>query len=383
MHVLILGGRAPVALDLARRFAAQGSIVHVADSVPCRISSWSRAVTAVHAIAPPRLALAAFARDLAKLIERHRIELVVPTCEEVFFLSRSRRLLPAQCAVFADGFDQLRELHSKWHFLGLAQGCGAIVPKSARIDTLEAAREWAGDRAVVLKPEYSRFGVHVRIYPAGIPAAAPQLASLGPWVAQEFQRGRELCSYSIATRGSLRAHVTYEPSYRLGNSSSYYFEQVSNPTIEGFVSSFVAKIGFTGQISFDWIASDSGQVSVLECNPRAISGLHLFSMSDAVANAIQGFNEGLVAPTSKSPRMLAPVMLAAGLPAAARAGKLRRWVRDWLRAKDVLSIPGDRLPLAGAARDIASFAAMAVGRRSSMREASTRDIEWDGEDLPA
>ncbi|QDI05926.1 MBL fold metallo-hydrolase [Xanthomonas cerealis pv. cerealis] len=46
--VLITGARAPVALDLARRFAAQGWRVHLADSVACRISGWSHAVAASH-----------------------------------------------------------------------------------------------------------------------------------------------------------------------------------------------------------------------------------------------------------------------------------------------------------------------------------------------
>ena len=382
MRVLILGGRAPAALDLARRFASRDATVHVADSVPCRVSSWSRAVSGAHTIAPPRHALPQFAQDIARLIGTHGIDMVVPTCEEVFFLSRIRRQLPAACNVFSASFEQLRELHSKWRLLALARGCGAVVPASTCIDSLEAAREWAGGRAVVLKPEYSRFGVHVRLYPNGIPADAQRLPRLGRWVAQEFQRGRELCSYSVAVAGRLTAHVAYEPRYRLGNSSSYYFEAAQDAAIQRFVTEFVAKIRFTGQISFDWIRGDAGQVSVLECNPRTISGVHLFSDSDAVPDAMTGNNSSLVASTSAIPRMLAPVMLAAGLPLALRAGMLARWLNDWRRAKDVLTVAGDRKPLLGAAWDLASFAAIAASHRSSLREASTRDIEWDGEDLP-
>ena len=381
MRVLILGGRAPAALDLARRFASRGATVHMADSVPCRVSAWSRAVSTVHTIAPPRYALHQFAQDIGRLILTQSIDMVVPTCEEVFFLSRIRRQLPAGCNVFSAPFEQLREVHSKWRFLGQAQDCGAVVPASARVGNLEAAREWAAGRALVLKPEYSRFGVHVRLYRNGIPADAPPLPRLGHWIAQEFQNGRELCSYSVAVAGRLTAHVTYEPRYRLGNSSSYYFEAAEDPAIQLFVSKFVAKIRFTGQISFDWIRGDSGQVSVLECNPRAISGVHLFSDSDAVPDAMTGCAGSVVVSTSAIPRMLAPVMLAVGLPLALRAGTLGRWLDDWRRAKDVLGVAGDRRPLLGAARDTASFAAIAVRRRSSMREASTRDIEWDGEDL--
>jgi hypothetical protein len=381
MRVLILGGRAPAALEIARRFALQGAEVHVADSVPCKVSSWSHAVSATHTIAPPRHALPQFARDIGRLVETQRLDMVVPTCEEVFYLGRVRQQLPASCNIFTAPFELLRDLHSKWLFLGLAQDCGAVVPASICIDSLDAAREWATGRPVALKPEYSRFGVHVRLYRNGIPADAPPLPAMGRWVAQEYQNGQELCSYSVAVAGKLTAHVVYEPRYRLGNSSSYYFELAQDAAIQDFVGRFVAKIHFTGQISFDWIRSDSNQIAVLECNPRAISGVHLFAESDLLPSAMTGQNDALVACTSTTPRMLAPVMLAVGLPHSIRSGTFGRWLNDWRRAKDVLSIPRDRMPLPGAVWDIASFAAIAARRSCSMREASTRDIEWDGEEL--
>jgi len=47
----------------------------------------------------------------------------------------------------------------------------------------------------------------------------------------------------------------------------------------------------------------------------------------------------------------------------------------------VLAQPGDRLPLAGAVADIGSYALLAARQGVGLREASTRDIEWDGEAL--
>lgn len=381
MRVLILGGRAPVALDHARRFAAQGWTVYVADSIPCRISGWSRSVSRTIHLPSPRDALSSFASELAKIIESERIDLVLPTCEEVFYLGRIRHLLPASCNVFVAPFEQLSELHSKWRFLQLAKDCGVDVPMSERISDLNAAREWARGRPVVLKPEFSRFGVHVRIYPGGIPDDAPALARLGRWVVQEFHRGTEICSYSVAVAGRLCAHVAYRPSYRLASSSSYYFDPVSMPRIEQFVERFVARIGFTGQISFDWIDGGDGRLAVLECNPRAISGLHLFGMSDALPAVISGQSAARIALASPTPRMLAGVMLGVGLPTALARSRFRQWRADWSRATDVLSVPGDSRPYAGALLDMTSFLRLAIKNRSTMRAAATRDIEWDGETL--
>src|SRR6185503_21236723 len=106
---------------------------------------------------------------------------------------------------------------------------------------------------LVLKPEFSRFGVHVRLYPQGVPAQAPPLAAHGPWVAQRFVAGTELCSYSVADRGRLLAHVAYAPRHRLGTSASYYFDPAESGAIRAVVERLVAQLDYTGQIAFDWI----------------------------------------------------------------------------------------------------------------------------------
>jgi hypothetical protein len=74
-------------------------------------------------------------------------------------------------------------------------------------------------------------------------------------------------------------------------------------------------------------------------------------------------------------------MLTVGLPFALRRGTADQWRRDWLRATDVLAVPGDKRPFLGALADIGAFAGIAMRSRCSLRAASTRDIEWDGEAL--
>ena len=382
MRVLILGGRAPVALDHARRFAAQGATTFIADSIPCRLSGTSRAVVGTFRLPPPRYALRAFAAELARIIGAERIDLLLPTCEEVFYLGRVRHRLPAACNVFVSSWDQLQQLHSKWTFLELAKTCGVECPVSARVHDLNEAREWAQGRPVALKPEFSRFGVHVRLYREGIPVDALPLPALGPWVVQEYRRGRELCSYGIAVDGVLRAHVAYEPRYRLASSSSYYFEPVSAPAIERCVQRLVHQSNYTGQIAFDWVVSDAGHPCVLECNPRAISGLHLFSRWDPLPAAIANADSvSVLTPVNPRPRMLAAIMLTAGLHSAIRQGQLRRWRADWRRAHDILAEAGDVRPTLGAILDLGSYAQLALHHRCTLRQAATRDIEWDGEPL--
>lgn len=380
-NVLILGGRAPVALDHARRFQRQGWKVNVADSIPCRLTGWSRSVAATLSLASPRYAPMAFAEGIRAAIRTHAIDLVVPTCEEVFYLSRYRNLLPAEVRVLAGDFDTLRTLHSKWHFIEAAQGCGAAVPESRRVASLAEARAWAGAEPVVLKPEYSRFGVHVRIHPEGLPMRAKELDVAGAWVAQRYHAGTELCSYGVASEGRLLAHAVYRPSYRIQRSSSYYFEPHACEKIRGFVSSFVRKMNFTGQISFDWIQGEDGEATVIECNPRATSGLHLFADDDALPAALMDTAGDCVEPSRMQPAMIAALMLSAGLYQAMAGSTLPRWRHDYRRARDVITRPQDRSPLAGGLLDLGSYSRLAIRQGCNLREAATRDIEWDGECL--
>ena len=381
-NVLILGGRAPVALDHARRFAHQGWTVCIADSIPCQISGASKAVTATLRLAPPRYAPAQFVTDLARIVREHRIDLVVPTCEEVFYVSRYRHRLPAHARVLAEDFDKLRAVHSKWQFLELAQDCGADVPVSARVQSLDEARAWAAGRPVVLKPEFSRFGVHVRLYRNGIPDDAPPLPDLGAWVVQTLVTGQEFCSYSVADRGRLVAHALYRPDWRMSTSASFYFAPARIDAVRHFVANFARKLEFTGQLSFDWIQQADGRVSPLECNPRATSGSHLFGPDDALPAALAGTLEGCIEPSPGAPRMAAAVMASVGLFEALRRGKLNQWRHDWHAATDVLGTPGDRGPLWGGVRNLAAYARLAIAQGCNMREAATQDIEWDGQELP-
>lgn len=381
-NVLILGARAPVALDHARRFASQGWTVTVGDSVSCLTAGVSRAVGAAVRLASPRHAPGRFVADLNRVCSAHAIDMIVPTCEEIFFVSRYRHLLPREVRVLAEDFGKLSDIHSKWRFLSLARDCGVHVPESALVGSIEQARDWAGSIPVVLKPEFSRFGVHVRVYRDGIPSDAPALGRLGNWIVQRFVPGTEYCSYSVADRGRLLAHGLYRPSWRMRTSSSFYFEPARIDAIREFAARFARKLDFTGQLSFDWIEQADGRVSVLECNPRATSGCHLFSSGDALPAALDGTHGACVEPISPAPRMIGAAMLSVGLAQAVRERDIGRWMRDYRRATDVMGAAGDRRPIGGALLDLISVARLARVQRCNMREAATRDIEWDGQALP-
>ncbi|MDR1076596.1 MAG: ATP-grasp domain-containing protein [Xanthomonadaceae bacterium] len=376
-EVLILGARAPVALELARRFLRAGWGVHVADSISCRGTAWSSAVSTVSTVASARFAPEAFVRDIGAIVNRRRIDLVLPTCEEVFALSRHRNMLPAQARVLANDFELLSALHSKWKFLELARSAMMRVPESARVGTIEEARDWAEGCPIILKPEYSRFGVHLRRYPEGIPRHADALGGPGAWIAQRLLTGEEVCSYSVASEGRLLMHAAYVPRYRLHGSSSYYFDPCACPALEDAVRRLVNGLKFSGQISFDWIVDADGIPHAIECNPRTTSGAHVFGTEEGLVAALCG-EPATVAATERHARMIAPLMLVSGWRQAMGRQGIGQWSQDFRRATDILMEPGDRAPLLGGIIDLTMFGWIAAREGVALREASTHDLQWDG-----
>jgi predicted ATP-grasp superfamily ATP-dependent carboligase len=379
-RVLITGGRAPAALDLARQLATAGDTVYAADSVPCFLAGSSRAVTRAFRIPPPRQTPQAFAEAVLGIVRGHGIERIIPTCEEVFYLAHFASRLRPHAELFCPDLDLLRELHSKWSFAQGARGLGIEVPDTwLLLSPEDVERLPLPPEELVLKPVYSRFAVHTLIRPttAELRKVAPTGAR--PWAAQRFVSGREVCSYSVARAGRLTAHAAYAPSWRLGRGSGYYFEPVRSAAIETFTSRFVAAAEYTGQIAFDFIEAANGIVYVIECNPRATSGIHLFRASDRLATAFDGRADGIVRPAADEPGMLVTAMALFGTVDAVRQRRIRQLATDVRRGRDAVWSWRDPLPTFYVFVGLAAYVGLAARQGISPRAASTQDIEWDGE----
>ena len=193
-RVLITGARAAAALDLARAFVAAGWHVYLADCVAVCMARWSRLAVHHHRYPAPRLHAAAFRAEIAGLVERHAIDLVVPTCEEVFHLAAPALHELLGKKLYASDLPTLRLLHDKFAF---AQGCqawGLSAPESHALDDAEAldpfmhvSRDW------VFKPRFSRFGDRTLVGPDTERLVRSRLAMASGWMAQRRIVGDEAC----------------------------------------------------------------------------------------------------------------------------------------------------------------------------------------------
>lgn len=377
MNILLTGGRAPVTLDLARAFHRAGHTVFMAESLRGHVSQPSNAVKANFVVPAPRQESEAFLAALKRIIEENQIELLIPTCEEVFHIAKGLDGLP--CRVFTEPLAKLDVFHNKWKFVMNAVECNLRVPESILIlsedDLLHTFAHW---REFVLKPVYSRFASRTLILPS-LREAFTTLKTGEPWIAQAFIHGQQFCSYSVCQNGRITAHAVYPTIFTAGPGATVAFQSIQHAEIYEWVRTFVQRFNVTGQMAFDFIQSPEGKLYALECNPRATSGLHLLIPNPQFVESFFNGEMNCATPYAHTSRMLGTAMLVYALPASIRNGNFGAWLNTFLHSDDVILDYHDPLPFLLQLRSILAYVNLGRRENISALAASTFDIEWNGE----
>lgn len=383
MHVLILGARAPACLEWARAFQACGWQVSAADSIAWPLTRFSRTVDAYFQLPPPRFATRAWIEELIQLVNNHQIDLIVPCCEEAFYLSHGMAELTLHCEVFTSDFKLMHQLHHKGNFALMTQSWNICAPETHLIETSDELMTWLPkSEEWVFKPAYSRFATQTLIKPSGSTLQKIHPTVTQPWIAQRFIEGKEFCSFSVLQKGQLRAHACYHPRHRVGKGSGIWFEPHNPPEIEEFLNAFGRHTGYTGQIGFDFMQSHDGSFHVLECNPRGTSGVHLFAEQhrELIDALTQARNQALLA--NQAPRMVGLAMLLFAAPRTLLSPRrLMPLLRDYRLAHDVIGTPNDNGPLWLQPVSLLNIIGRSIRHRVSLLSAATWDIEWDGQNI--
>lgn len=380
--VLITGARAPVAQDLARACRQAGYQTHLADSAPSHAARALRPRFPVHRLPSPRQDFGAFRRAMRDLIQAVRPDRIVPICEEVFWLAEAARRDGYADRLFAPDIEQLRRLHSKAEFPAFAASLGIAAPETWILDNPAEAEDLPGPLSeLVLKPEFSRFGTFALIGPSRRRIRRLRSAPACRWVAQRRIRGEEYCSWAALRDGTVTAFAAYRPRWRPGRAAAFMIEAVASSAIREISERIGAATGLTGHLSFDIIVDAAGVPHPIECNPRAVSGLHLL---DAGADLARAVVDGAPCgePVAGTLRHMGPAMALLGLPTALREGRLGALAQDWRASRDVIDREGEGGVTLGCLADATGFVLQALRSARSPAGATTADIEWDGEPMP-
>jgi hypothetical protein len=383
MRAIVTGARAPACLEWARVLSGQGWEVAVADSAALPLARFSTAVRRHYRLPAPVASARTYAEALAAAARDFRADVIVPTCEEVFYIAHQKHAIERACRVFTSDFALLRMLHDKDRFAALTSALPIRAPETWRLESVSDLAPFRTDPgAYVFKPVFSRFASRTLIRPTARALDAVRPTPNEPWIAQRFAAGEELCSYSVLHEGRVLAHACYHPRYRVGQASGIYFEPRDPAAVRDFLGAFGRATGYSGQVGFDFIDGGDAGLSVLECNPRATSGIHLLAGEGRrLAMALEGRDEPEARPAVGKERMVGFAMALFALPRLRSARQCGEFFRAWRSASDVISIDGDRWPLPGQLAAFAEIVVRAVVQRQRLLSAATSDIEWNGQDL--
>lgn len=378
LNILITGARAPVALHLARLFHYAGHRVVLADTPAYPIAAASRACTAYRRLPAPRFAPDAYLERLTTVIREEHIDLIIPACEEIFYLGQIWRDHKMTTHLFAPAMDLLACVHHKYNFIRLTEYLGLAVPNTILLqsqDDLRAMR--SRSRQFVFKPVWSRFASHVLLCPQPhiLDKISPTITA--PWVAQEFIDGDEISVYAVANKGTLKALSSYRSIFRAGKGAGVCFRPVEDFAARSFVQTFVSGTNWTGQISFDLMQTREGGILPLECNPRATSGVHFFTQPKEFANAFLASGKE-VFPDFVGMQGVKLAVWLFGLPQALKTGNIQKFRRSLHDTLELLDWPDDSGPRKAQMRALREVACIAIKQRISLQKASTHDIEWNG-----
>ena len=378
-NFLVTGARAPVALEIIRNLHNNKHNAYLADSLRFPIAKNSRAVKKYFYIHQARFEYEQFVSDLIDIIVNNEIDYIIPTCEEIFYIAHAKERLEQHCHVICSDFTLLSKMHDKYTIMLMANDCCIKTP-ATKIIRYDEIKSFSNDYAnYVLKKRFCRFGSDVIVNVDAKNVAQLNTPSDTEYLLQDKIIGEEICSYSIAVNGIVTAHCSYIPLYRLHESAGMYFMPSFNKEIYLFVKTYVKKHNFTGQLSFDFIKSIDG-LFLIECNPRASSGVHLLNNND-LANAFTNELYQSESVSDNKPACIKLAMLLIMLPISIMKFSFMTWFKDIKRANDVITLKNDNKYFFFQLLSLAELILLSIKLRKSIRVVATHDIEWDGDKI--
>lgn len=368
MKILVSGVRSYVAIDWAVALMRAGMEPVLADSFPSYTIRKCLPDLTFHRYPSPAQNPAEFVDSIQTLCRKEKIDWIIPTSEEIFYLAEHSEVFEPT-RLLAPAIDLLKRLHSKQAFLDITKEAGLPIPETFPVSAKRSIPDHPEDW--VLKRIYTRFGANT-ITRLNARAWARAQTESPQWLAQRKIEGTEYCTWSVFSDGELKIHTTYQPIYRLRNSSAFYFKGIHHAEIKSWVERFAISCQLDGQIAFDFILKNDGSILPIDCNPRTTSGIHLLAGDPAMIEAIFKEKHECLE-NSEQPFMLPLAMRQFGLPRALYQGQLRSWWQHYSTASKAPCLPISRLCNI---RNMFIFVGRAMRNRCSFRAAITEDMDW-------
>jgi glutathione synthase/RimK-type ligase-like ATP-grasp enzyme len=372
----------PFALGMVRKLASEGHQVFAADDQSLSPGNHSRYLAGRFVYPSPRRDTAGFLAELEWIAREHEIDVIVPTFEEAFYISTQLVRLSRVTEVFVSPFRTLACLHDKGAFERLVARLGLPVPETVVVRSGEELSEATGRlERYFARAVFSRGGVGC-LTNTGPLAGALEMDEVhptpaSPWVVQAFVEGETVCTYSTVHGGRVSTHLMYRIPRQRKHSTGIQFEAIDATESLRLIEPIVAELGYTGQISFDFLVTGDG-LTFVECNPRATDGLLLMPDEELAA--------GLLAPRPET-FVLEPgghVQLPLAVLADGFSDHLKRLpksIGDLAQVRDAGSGWHDPLPTLYSALAICHLVGQSTREHMGQIVTMAGDMNWDGEPI--
>src|SRR5687767_1654137 len=130
MRILVTSSRMPYAVGIVRKLAEAGHTVYASDAYELAPGSHSKYLAAHFVTGSPRDATEQFIDDVVRISSENGIEMIVPSVEEVFYLTTQRERIDEVTRLYAPPFETLARVHDKATFQALTDRLGIRTPET-------------------------------------------------------------------------------------------------------------------------------------------------------------------------------------------------------------------------------------------------------------
>lgn len=284
MKILFSEGSSLSARESLTILGLEGHEIFIADPNPACVCRFSRFTAHYRRSPSPGRESEAYYAFILRLIERERIEVLMPVHEQAFLFSRRLDELSKRVAIALPPFEAYRELFSKARFMSLLEELDIPRPEGAICATVEEARAW--DRfPAYLKTEYgtASMGVWKVSSPAELDAALASarvgeaIASGSRLIAQESAPGKLEIGQAAFDHGRLAAFHCARRLQEGASGSSSVKVGVERPTVRKHFERIGERLGWHGPLSIDYLYEDeTGTPRYIDASPRLVEPMSAF-----------------------------------------------------------------------------------------------------------
>ena len=198
-----------------------------------------------------------------------------------------------------------------------------------------------------------------------------------PWLVQPFVEGETVCTYSTVHEGKVTSHLLYRIPRQWKHATGIGFESIDATESLRLIEPVVAELGYTGQISFDFIITDDG---------LSYRGVQPAADRRRAADAARRAASGILDPGGDTYvlRPGAQVQLDLAVLADGFADHLHRLpdtIHDLAQVEDAGKGWRDPMPTLYSALAVAHFAGEPQREQQAFEDAMAADMNWDGEPI--